>query len=328
MRSGTRRQPLPNRNHPAAVTEQLPTRLPEEGRLSRWRAADGWDHRRFDWPNEAGRGRVLVQGGRSDVVEKYLGVMAHLHGRGWGVTSFDWRGQGGSGRLGRHADVGHADRFDVHADDLRAFWAQWTQEGEGPHVLLAHSMGAHFALIAMMTGTIRPDAVVLSAPMVLVRSPLGQRTGGLLARWMCRTGDPSRGAWEFSDESAAVARRMRRLTVGNGDGQDDRWWEQADAGLRLGPPSWGWIAAAFRSGAALDRDPRLAGVTVPTLFLVPEHDRLVDARAALRLAARIPAAELVRFGPEAGHEVLREGGEVRARAFAAIDRFLDRKAPA
>ncbi|MDB5696530.1 MAG: Lysophospholipase [Sphingomonas bacterium] len=304
----------------------LPTQIPADARLSRWRAPDGWDHRRFDWTSPGKRGRVLVQGGRSDVVEKYLGVIEHLHRQGWSVTSFDWRGQGGSGRLGRTAGVGHADRFDVHAHDLRAFWAGWVVEGEGPHVLLAHSMGAHFALQAMLEG-FEPDAAVLSAPMVRVRSPLGQWLGGKVAGWMQGRGEASRPAWEFSDESRAVEKRLRRLTVDKAGGQDSRWWEVDDT-LRLGPPSWGWIAEAFRAGAALVRDARLASISVPTLFLIADHDQLVDPGAALKVAAQIPNAEVVRFGPESAHEILREGLAVRSRAFAAIDQFLEAKAPA
>ena len=307
-------------------TAPLPTRLPADARLGEWRAPDGWAHRRFDWAG-AGRGRILVQGGRSDVVEKYLDVIDHLHGRGWHVTSFDWRGQGGSGRLGRTAGVGHAERFDAHADDLQAFWHAWVAEGAGPHVLLAHSMGAHFALLAMNAGRVRPDAAVFSAPMIQVRSPLGQALGGQVAQWMCRRGEPSRAAWEISDESGAVTRRLRRLTMDNSRGQDSRWWE-ADGTLRLGPPSWGWIAEAFRSGAALARDPRLADIDVPTLFLIAERDALVDPAAALKVAARLRHAEVIRFGRESGHEILREGTGVRDRAFAAIDRFLDEAAPA
>ena len=301
--------------------------MPADAQVTRWRAPDGWEHRRFDWPSPGGKGRILVQGGRSDVVEKYLGVMAHLHGRGWSVTSFDWRGQGGSGRLGRSAGVGHADRFEAHVGDLRTFWGEWVRDGAGPQVLLAHSMGAHFALQAMGDG-FRPDAAVLSAPMVQVRSPLGQWLGGRVAGWMAGRGEASRAAWEFSDESRAVEARLRRLTLDKAGGQDSRWWEEADSTLRLGPPSWGWIAEAFRAGAALVRDPRLAQVTVPTLFLIADNDQLVDPRAALRVAARMPAAEVVRFGPESAHEILREGAAVRARAFEAIDRFLDDKAPA
>lgn len=301
-----------------------PLALPADGRISRWRAPDGWDHRRFDWPSVSARGRVLIQGGRADVVEKYLGVMAHLRARGWSVTSFDWRGQGGSGRLGRDATVGHAERFEVQAGDLAAFWAQWAVD-DGPHVMVAHSMGAHFALMAVLAGRVRPDALVLNAPMMRVRSPMGQRLGGLLARTMARQGDPSRGAWRWRDDPAEQARRLARLTVARGE-QDSRWWE-ADAALKLGPPSWGWVAEAFRAGAALARDPRLTSIDVPTLFLIADHDRLVDPAAARRVAARMPAAEVMRFGPEAGHELLREGPAVRARAFAAIEDFLDRKAP-
>ena len=303
----------------------LPTTLPADAQVSRWRASDGWDHRRFDWPSPGGRGRVLVQSGRSDVVEKYLDVMAHLHGRGWSVTSFDWRGQGGSGRLGPDG-VGHAERFDGQVADLAAFWAEWAT-GDGPHVLVAHSMGAHFALQGMAAGAFRPDAAVLSAPMVQVRSPLGQALGGRVARWQAGRGEASRAAWEFSDESAAVQRRLRRLTVDSSRGQDSRWWE-ADGALRLGPPSWGWIAEAFRAGRALLRDRRLAQVDVPTLFLIAERDQLVRPGAALAVARRMPRAEVVRFGAESAHEILREGFAVRDRAFAAIDRFLDEQVPA
>lgn len=298
--------------------------LPATARLSVWRAPDGWEHRRFDWPSEGGRGRVLVQGGRADVVEKYLGVIAHLHERGWSITSFDWRGQGGSGRLGRDPAVGHAESFAAQVDDLAAFWKEWVED-EGPHVLLAHSMGGHFALRAAVEGRIRPDALVLSAPMIQVRSPIGQRLGGWLARAMSARGG-ARAAWAWDESPAAQAARLARCTVTRGPEQDERWWE-TDGRLRLGPPSWGWVAEAFRSGAALERDPRLPAMIIPTLFLIPDHDQLVVPTAAHRLAARLPAAEVVAFGPEAGHEVLREGPAVRARAFAAIDDFLDRKAP-
>lgn len=307
-----------------ADADPFPRALPATARLDVWRAPDGWAHRRFDWPRDGGRGQVLVQGGRADVAEKYLGVIAHLHGRGWSVASFDWRGQGGSGRLGRDPTVGHAESFAAQVDDLAAFWGEWAV-GPGPHVLLAHSMGGHFALRAVVEGRIDPDALVLSAPMIRVRSPIGQRLGGWLAGAMARR-DAARAAWAWDDSPAAAAARLARCTVTRGPEQDDRWWE-ADGRLRLGPPSWGWVAEAFRSGAALDRDPRLARVNTPTLFLIPGHDQLVVPAAAHRLAARLPTAEVVAFGPEAGHEVLREGAAVHARAFAAIDDFLDRKAP-
>lgn len=306
-------------------TAPLPDRLPADTRLSRWRAPDGWDHRRLDLTG-GGRGRVLVQGGRADVLEKYLDVALHLRAQGWGITSFDWRGQGGSGRLGI-GNAGHLDDFALLEDDLAAFWRAWSVEATGRCVLVTHSMGGHVALRAAAAGRIDPAAMVLSAPMVLVRSPLGQALGGKVARSMVARRGAGGEAWGKGETPAALERRFRRLTVDNSRGQDSRWWHDGSA-LALGSPSWGWLAAAFRSGAALRADPRLASIRVPTLFLVPERDRLVDARATLALAARMPAAEVVRFGLEAGHEVLREGVAVRDRAFAAIDRFLNREVPA
>lgn len=303
--------------------------LPPPARVTGWLAPDGWRHRRFDWPADGPeRGRLLFQPGRSDVFEKYLDEIAEFQADGWSVTSFDWRGQGGSGRLGRDPRVGHADRFDAMVDDLAAFWGAWTGEGAGPHVLLGHSMGGHFALRALADGVIDPDAVILSAPMVQVRSPIGARAGRILARLMLRRGEPTRSAWRWRTDPDSVARRRRRLTLDNSHGQDERWWQVANPELELGPPSWGWVVEAFRAGAALARHPGLERVATPVLMLVADGDKLVDPRAARRVAERLPDCELVRFTPhEAAHEVLREGEPARGRAFAAIRSFLDRRVP-
>ena len=303
--------------------------LPPQARVTEWHAPDGWRHRRFDWPADGSeRGRLLFQPGRSDVFEKYLDEIAEFQADGWSVTSFDWRGQGGSGRLGSDPCVGHADRFDTMVDDLAAFWRAWTGEGAGARILLGHSMGGHFALRALADGAIDPDAVILSAPMVQVRSPVGAWAGGALARLMLRRGEPTRSAWRWSTDPDSVARRRRRLTLDNSRGQDERWWHRANPELELGPPSWGWVVEAFRAGAGLARHPGLERVTAPVLMLVADGDKLVDSRAAQRVAARLPDCELVRFAPtEAAHELLREGDPTRARAFAAIRSFLERRVP-
>ena len=51
------------------------------------------------------------------------------------------------------------------------------------------------------------------------------------------------------------------------------------------------------------------------------------ARAAIATTARLPDARAIRF-PDAAHEILRERDAVRDRALAAIDAFLDERAPA
>ncbi len=297
-----------------------------ESRLSRWIAPDGWAHRRFDWTHPDSRGRILVQGGRADIIEKYLETIAHLHDQRWSVTAFDWRGQGGSGRIGGDPRVGHAASFAPWVADLTSFWRDWRAEEEGPAMLLAHSMGGHLALRAMLDGGIDPDAAVLVAPMVAVRSPLGPGAGARVARLMTAIGDPARGAWKVRPGKRSAGHRQQLLTHSVERYDDEAFWYARDPALLLGPPSWAWVLEAFASGTRLQADRRLDTLATPILMLVADADGLVDSPAAVRLAGRLPCAELVRFGPESAHEILREDDAVRLRAYALIDDFLDRHA--
>jgi lysophospholipase len=56
--------------------------------------------------------------------------------------------------------------------------------------------------------------------------------------------------------------------------------------------------------------------------LVAEADQLVDPRTALSVSARLPNAQIVRFGAESAHEILREADPVRNRALGEIEAFL------
>lgn len=274
------------------------------------------------------RGKVLFQTGRGDMFEKYLEYMAHLHAEGWSVTAFDWRGQGGSGRLSVDANVGHATDFGVYISDLSAFWREWSAQGRGPRVAIGHSMGGHLVHRALVERRIDPDAAVLVAPMLGLRSPLGARLGGAAARWMARMGDPARPAWKTNERPGARVSRQALLTHDERRYADELHWHAADPSLRLGPPSWGWLAEAFASTARVAADPRVEGTRTPILIVSADRDALVDPRAAVRIAERMPQAEIMRFGAESAHEILRESDHVRARAIAAIDAFLDERAPA
>ena len=294
--------------------------------VSRHVASDGWPLRRFDWPSEGGtRGGLLFQSGRGDIFEKYLETFAHWHRDGWTLAGFDWRGHGGSGRID-HAG-GLAQEFAPSVADLAGQWDAWRANTPGPHVLGGHSMGGYLALRAVMEGAVTPDAMVLVAPMLGVRSPVGSRLAGAFARWQCRRGDPGRAIWPEGGHPGGRLGRMALLTHDATRHADELWWHEQLPGHRLGSPSWAWLAEAFAATGRLADDPRLAKVTMPVLVLIAEHDRLVDARATLRVAERLPAAEVIRFGTDSAHEILRESDRVRDRAIAGIDAFLDRMAP-
>ncbi len=303
--------------------------LPGDATVRHWTCGDGWAVRAFDWPaaTRVARGSILFQGGRGDIIEKYLEAMTHWHDAGWAVGAFDWRGQGGSGRLSPDPRVGHANSFEPYLDDIAAYWAGWHARTPAPHVAIGHSMGGHLVLRAITEGRIGPDAAVLVAPMLGLRSPIGARAGEALARIMARVGDPMRAAWK-GHERPGLLDRQRLLTADAARYADEGWWYGEQPDLQLGPPSWAWLVEAFASTRKQRSDPRLATITTPLLMLVAAADALVDPGATQAVVARIPGATMLQFGRESAHEILREADAVRDRALQAIDSFLDERAPA
>ena len=61
-----------------AAFDRFRRTLPPGASFSTWRTPDGWMLRRFDCPaGGAGkRGSILFQGGRGDMIEKYLELVA------------------------------------------------------------------------------------------------------------------------------------------------------------------------------------------------------------------------------------------------------------
>ena len=303
--------------------------IPPAARESVWHARDGHAIRRIDWPS-GGRGSILFFPGRGDAYEKYLETLEEWHRAGWRVTAADWRGQAGSGRLGRDAVTGHIADFAIWLDDLAAFWADWVAEVPGPHVLAAHSMGGHLALRGVAQGYAAPDALVLSAPMTAVKSPplpLALLHGA--ARAMCALGDPMRPAWKWSEKPGELpVGRIDLLTHDPARYADEAFWRETRPELVMGPASWRWVERAYASSQALEAPGVLEAVETPVLILSTRIDALVSHAASVRAARRLPHGELVEFGPEARHEILRETDAVRARAMGTIADFLDRCAPA
>ncbi|CAN5496964.1 alpha/beta hydrolase [soil metagenome] len=301
--------------------------IPSDARLTEWHAPDGWALRRFDWPG-SGRGSILFQGGRGDIIEKYLESFEHWHAQGWSVTAFDWRGQGGSGRLARNSRVGHIDDFGTYIADLKAFWADWSATAQGPRVLMGHSMGGHLVLRALAEGAVDPDAVVLIAPMLGLHAPLGSAwVGERLARTLGGIGNSARPAWKQNEIPGTRSPRQKLLTHDIARYDDEIWWKEARPELLLGPPSWRWVIEAFKSTRILRANRTLKSIRTPLLALIADADLLVDPKLAARTVAKLPQARIVHFGKESAHEILREADPVRNRAIGEIDLFLAARAP-
>ncbi|WP_353230288.1 alpha/beta hydrolase [Novosphingobium sp.] len=323
----------PDSHSPADQTNPARRAIPPQASESRWRAPDGAAIRRIDWAGRRGdsqppRGSILFLPGRADFYEKYLETLDGWHAAGWRVTALDWRWQAGSGRYHDHPRVGGVDDFASWIKDLGDFWGPWAAATPGPHVLIAHSMGGHLALRAVATRAVRPDALVLTAPMLGFVTPIPKWLQPGFAWAMCTIANPDRMAWgdgERPGDSAAT--RGKTLTHDADRYADEGWWRKQRPELDLGPASWDWVRKAGESIAVLDRPGLLESVAVPVQILAARYDLLVAWPAIARAAARLPGAELVDFGREAAHELLREADPVRNRVLAAIAAFCDRVAP-
>lgn len=302
--------------------------IPPHASESVWEAEDGHKLRRIDWPGDGKRGSILFFPGRGDNYEKYLEMLEQWHRAGWRVTAADWRGQAGSGRLGNDLVTGHIDDFGVWIDDLKAFWADWKANTPGPHVLAGHSMGGHLVLRGLADGTVDPQALVLIAPMLGFVGRIPTAIGHGAARLMNSLGDPARPAWKWSEKPGEVpASRQRLLTHDDARYEDELWWREERPELVMGPGSWGWVERAYASMRELFAVDRLEKLDTPVLIIATSHDLLVGIAAIEEAARRLPNAELLRFGEEARHEILREVDPVRDRAMARIAAFLNRVAP-
>jgi lysophospholipase len=300
--------------------------IPQGASIRDWRAPGDQYLRVFAWPaaGDRPRGSILFEGGRGDVFEKYLESFAHWHAQGWNITWFDWRGQGGSGRLTRAGNCGHVADFAEYIADLRAFYAEWADTTPGPHVVMGHSMGGHLVLRGLAEGAIAPDAAVLIAPMLGFKSalPFAER----FARILGGVGDSARPAWKTNEKPYTTDSRASLLTHDQDRYEDELFWQAEKPEIVTGPPSWRWVIEAFRSMRELAASPQLRKIGVPVLMLVAKADGLVDAKAALKLAPRLPDARVVTFGDESAHEILREADPVRNRALGEIDLFLAARA--
>ncbi|HEX8511745.1 MAG TPA: alpha/beta hydrolase [Allosphingosinicella sp.] len=301
--------------------------IPIGALFGEWRSGDGWTVRTLERRQTKGasvRGSILFAGGRGDFIEKYLEVQDHWHSLGWNVTAFDWRGQGGSqgDRPG-----GHLDGFDSLVADLDGLIDSWRRASPGPHVVVAHSMGGHVLLRTLAERRPQIDAAVLVAPMLMINSgPMPPFAAQWLATTASQFGWSGQPAWpKPSTPEPAGSMRQAILTGCPDRYADELWWWDNEPSFNLGVPSWGWLKAAFQSCAALT-PARLAEVEAPVLLLGTERDRLVSPAAIRRAAAQLRHAELVMYD-DCAHEILRERDEVRLRALAAIDGFLDRHAP-
>ncbi|MCG0239880.1 MAG: lysophospholipase [Firmicutes bacterium] len=234
------------------------------------------------WDHPAPEAVVVYLHGQGEHSGPFTAMGDELQRLGLAVLAPDQRGFGLS-----PAPRGDIDRFERFVEDAGAVVGlARVQYPDRPCFLMGFSMGGHVALrAATLLGTDLAGVVALAPGLKLRWLPLGA-LARLAVRMLLAPGRPAE--WplpvpvcrhpEHGERTAADESWVRRYTP--------RFWLAA----------WRSIRRAFREA------PR---VRLPVLILVPEHDYLVDSRAAAAYFRRLGSPDReFRVVPRAYHNLV------------------------
>lgn len=286
-------------------------------------APDGAQLRIGHWPSASGgQRRVVLCHGRTEFLEKYTETVGELTARGFDVWSMDWRGQGASDRSLKNPHKGHIDRFETYLSDLTWFYETIAGAYGGETVLMAHSMGGHITLRAVLEGRIKPDRFVLSAPMIdLPMSGLSRFAVTALCRSMAGIGLDGGYVIGTGDYDPA-----RVKFDGNPLTSDRQRFDAIHAAIAANPvvamggPTFGWLDATFRSVPALHELAQKSPSTCPILLFTAMADTVVSVTAQTAMSTALPDCEQVQVA-NARHEILHESDAIREQFWQAFDGF-------
>jgi len=278
---------------------------------------------------KAPRGVCVLLSGQTEFIEKYFEVIDELRGRGFSVATMDWRGQGGSDRLLPNPREGHVGDFSDYDADLNALMENivtpMLADGEAP-IALAHSMGGHILLRALHARSSAFSACVLSGPMIRISSR-GEPAWlvPLVSAVMNAIGRSKDFVFGMAHRDALTLPFARQIVTSDpARFARTRDFLEAHPDLRINGPSWGWLAAAFRSMAEINAPGYAQAITTPVLIIGAGTDRICLSGAAENFATRMPKGRYLEIAG-AEHEMLMEQDSIRAQFWNAFDAFIGAK---
>ena len=284
---------------------------------------DGTRLRIGHWPSvTGGNRRIVLCHGRTEFLEKYTETIGELTARGFDVWSMDWRGQGESDRALRNPHKGHISMFESYLDDLNWFFDAIIGASDGETLLMAHSMGGHITLRAVLEGRVKPHRLILSAPMIdlpvhSINRPAMARLCGVMAKiglgghYLAGTSDYDPVHVKF-DGNPLTSDRKRFGAIHAAIAENPV--------VAIGGPTFGWLDAAFQSVRVLRGLSQKFPKTCPILLVTAMADRVVSVTAQTAMSTSLPNCKQVQIA-DARHEILHETDTIRQQYWDAFDWF-------
>ncbi len=257
------------------------------------------------------RAAVVLVHGLGEHIGRYDALATRFATEGYAVHGYDQRGHGAA--EGPRAQV---DRFEQLVEDLSDVVARVrAAHPDRPLVLFGHSMGGVVALRAAQTGTVEPDALLLSSPALRVGGDVPGWLRALLTRLAGPFPDlPTKplDVSALSRDPAVVEAYRQDPAVAHGPVKARMATELVRAG-----------ALALADAAASVEAPAGNGQRkAPVLIVHGREDRIADPRASAELhrawAGRDATLQLYDDGP---HELFND--PLRERVLDDVLGWLD-----
>lgn len=263
----------------------------------------------------AGRRVVLFINGRSEWIEKYDSLPDELDPEcqdTW--ITFDHRGQGASGGLRAH--VANISEYVADLEHIVKLTCDCS-----PYAIVAHSMGALIALVAVLQGRLAPQALVMSAPLLLMpRRQMPRWCMHLISSLYCRLG--------YGQRYAPVRAYGFPPTLANNPFTSDAG---AFARIESSPyvlpkPTLAWVRAMLLATDQVFDPKNLATLATPCLLFSGTDERIVDPEGfslwteCARRYSKAPVWQVTI--PTAKHEIFNERQEVKEYVRGVYGAFL------
>ena len=263
-------------------------------------------------PGGVARSQVLILPDYGEPAEAWFEADQRLLDRGYGVWTLEPAGQGGSGRSVWERDAGHAPDFTA---DVAALGAMRAIVHGRATVYVAQGAAAPILMDAVRSG-LPAQGVVLSAPLLTPAftgpdmdavESVAPGLETIKLGWLRAFGQQGWRAPSPMPEGRAAVIPL---------------WQEANPALRIGGPSFGYIAAFGQEAAAL-KGGALARVAAPVLIL---HAGARPTADELALCRRLPHCQLQAIAAAHGSLHL-ESDEALAAWTSAVGAFIDRTTP-
>ncbi len=271
---------------------------------------------------------VLILHGFGERFEKYMETSYDFYHAGLNVYLYDMRGHGVSDRVGPDPQQVEVDEFTYYPEDLKAFVDTIVEpEAKGkPIFIFGHSMGGAVATLYAQKYPGKVRALVLTAPMLRMLSPLPLGLSQKVSEFVSLLGfghtyapgqkPPSKSYWVFERAGTSSYGRWKVY-------RDFMLIPEIEAHSN-GGGTFHWLGKALATIIPMTHEHFPPSVHIPILMFQGQKDNWVDISGQTDFCKMAPNCRLINY-PEGKHELFMEKDTIRIPYLGLIFAYMNEK---